>query len=159
MALWHYKCYLVPEPTKFVSEGESEFLPETDENWEWLDCGKEVLEFAEEYFRPVESWSEEILMYGYGEHRIEIGVQEKKVTDVRVRAAVSSEHFSEFMTEILELCDIAGLRIFDVYQNHIVDASSENLKNSILNSNAYKFCKNQERYFEGLDRGEKLNEK
>lgn len=155
MAVWHYECNLVPKPTKEPKEkkitGEG-FIPELDEDWEWMNTGERLLSHVKEEFNVTDSWSDEILMFGSEEDRIDVALFEdsEMVEYVSVRADLRNEEWKDFLKRLIPICEKLQLRVYDCYSFDIFDANIENFRNSIENSNAAKFVVDPEKFLTSL---------
>ncbi len=155
MALWHYKSYLVPLPTKDLTKEEFELEDgwEINCDWSWERCGEEVIDCCNKWFSPVESWSESILMFGEADDRLEISIDKKSgvVEDVRIKANLTEDNFKSFIFEdIIELCEISQVKVLDAYSGRMFSANVENFRKSVINSNAARFLNNPDEYFQSI---------
>lgn len=151
MAIWHYKCKLVPKPTKepMVKQiTEDGFIPDVEGDWEWMSTGERFLRHVRQQFNVMDSWSDEILMFGSEGEKIDIAFFEdsKKVEYVSVRFDLRNEEWKDFLTKLIEICENLQLRVYDCYSFNIFDANIDNFRESIKNSNAAKFLVDPEKF-------------
>ncbi len=155
MAVWHYKCNLVPKPTKEPEEkrlSEDGFIPSIDEDWEWMSTGARLLTQIKGQYSSTESWSEEILMFGSEEDKIDIALFEdsNEVEYVSVCLDLRNEDWKEFLRKLIPICEKLQIRVYDWNSFDILDANIENFIESIKNSNAIKFVVDPEGYLSSL---------
>lgn len=160
MALWHYKFELVPpgtdEPTikSITSDG---FIPEVEVNWENDGIGKSTLEFIKSRLEPTKSWSDEILMFGSKENRIDVGFDEEtgEVEYVNGQFDLRDDKWKSFISEIICIAEKSHLRIYDFYTFNIFKPTIENFHISIIGSNGYKALTNPDEFFKNLEKNQK----
>ena len=118
MAVWHYKCNLVPKPTKepLVKQiTEDGFIPDVEEDWEWMNTGERLLSHVREQFNVTDSWSDEILMFGSEDDRIDIALIEDShiVEYVSVRLDLRNDYWKDFLNRLIPIFEKLQLRVFD----------------------------------------------
>ena len=155
MAIWHYKCNLVPKPTKEPQKkllSEDGFIPSIEEDWEWMSTGARLLTQIKDQYSSTESWSEEILMFGCEKDKIEIAFFENsnEVEYVSVSLDLRSDSWKEFLRKLIPICEKLQIRVYDWNSFDIFDANRENFRESIRNSNAIKFVVDPEGYLSSL---------
>jgi len=155
MAVWQYKCNLVPEPTNEPKEkqfSEEGFIPSVEEDWEWMSTGSRLLNQIKTNYCSMDSWSEEILMFGSENDRIEIALFEgsDKVEYVGLHLDLRNDDWKEFLEKLVPICEGLQIRIYDWKSFDIVDANIDNFRESIGISNAIKFVRDPEKYLSSL---------
>jgi hypothetical protein len=161
MAVWHYKCNLVPKPTKepLVKQiTEDGFIPDVEEDWEWMNTGERLLSHVREQFNVTDSWSDEILMFGSEDDRIDIALIEDShiVEYVSVRLDLRNDYWKDFLNRLIPIFEKLQLRVFDCYSFDIFDVSADNFRESIKNSNAIKFVTDPEKFLTSLSNDNKI---
>ena len=161
MAIWHYKCNLVPKPTKeplVKQRTEDGFIPDVEEDWEWMSTGDRLLSHVKELFNVTDSWSDEILMFGGEDDRIEIALVEDtdRVEYVSVRLDLRNDYWKDFLSKLIPIFEKLQLRVFDCYSFDIFDASADNFRESVRNSNAIKFVTDSEKFLTSLSSDKKI---
>ena len=159
MAVWHYKCSLVPysteEPLNKVLDKDG-FIPSIKEDWEVMDTGKRLLKHIDKSLKSTKSWSEDILMFGSKDNRLEIALFENSnnVEYVSVRMDLRTNDWQSFLLRLIPLCEKLRLKVYDCYSFYIFEANAGTFKNSITSSNAAKFVTNPEKFLTSINRAD-----